>query len=121
MRDTDTNVNKKEFILKIILLTKITYSMIRAYAHFFGIIILNKILKKIKSAISESFGIRCPPSIQSKTADVFDVFDFENDCAEWSTLPINETAFCGKCSRKNQNSFLYNVNSPLSFKYVNII
>lgn len=87
--------------------------------NFFTKIYIETILNQsqIKLTIAESFGIRCPVSIQTKTNDVFEVYDYEDEC-EWSNMPLNETAFCGKCSRMNQNTFFNNVSSSLSFKYV---
>jgi hypothetical protein len=74
--------------------------------------------KKIKNEVEKSFGIRCPKSVCLKEAGkVMEVFDYETECA-WSDRPLNESAFCGKCARKNQQSIFWNLNSSLSFNHV---
>lgn len=70
----------------------------------------------IQNQIAQSFGIRCPVSIQvNNEKDSFKTFDYE-ECS-WGENMINETAFCGKCS--NRNHYLFrNLNSSLNYKYV---
>ena len=73
---------------------------------------------KIKTAIGKSFGIRCPNSVQAESsADIVKTFDFESEC-QWSEMPLDETAFCGKCARKNSIGLLYNLNTSLTYNYV---
>ncbi len=36
-------------------------------------------------------------------------------------MPLNETAFCGKCSLTNNNLLFTNNNYPLTFNYVMIV
>jgi len=33
-------------------------------------------------------------------------------------MPLDDTAFCGKCARKNSVGLLYNLNSSLTYNYV---
>lgn len=68
---------------------------------------------EIKSAVSESFGIRCPGSIQNSDSEV--TFDYET--CSWQNNQLNTTAFCGKCS--NPSNRLFN-NLDLSLKYENV-
>lgn len=76
-------------------------------------------LDVIQNQIGQSFGIRCPVSIQiNNDIDSFKTFDYE-DCS-WDENMINETAFCGKCSNKNHYLFK-NLNSTLNYKYVSIL
>ena len=75
-------------------------------------------LKKIKTAISNSFGIRCPNSIiASGTTDTFLVYDYET--CQWDNMPVQSVAFCGKCSNVNNANLFYNTaNNTLSYNYV---
>ena len=73
----------------------------------------------IQKQISQSFGIRCPVSIQiNDDKDSFKTFDYE-DCS-WGENMVNETAFCGKCSNKDHYLFK-NLNSTLDYKYVSFM
>ena len=72
----------------------------------------------LKSELEKSFGIRCPNSIVQKIPNVvYSVFDYESEC-DWSNTPLNETAFCGKCAKKNSNTILSNANIPLTYNFV---
>ena len=55
-------------------------------------------LKKVQSALDKSFGIRCPVGVQMDDTNSVYLDDFENSC-QWSPMPFNYTAFCGKCSQ----------------------
>lgn len=71
----------------------------------------------IESVIDESFGIRCPNSIQKNNAsESFETFDYEG--CSWGDKMLNETAFCGKCASSNTNSFFRNLNVSLSYNFV---
>ncbi|CAF0756351.1 unnamed protein product [Brachionus calyciflorus] len=71
----------------------------------------------IKKSIDSFFGIRCPLSIISPIGnEAHSKFDFENECTE-SDKPLEEIAFCGRCSR-NGNIIVQNTNSSLSFRHL---
>ncbi|RMZ95338.1 fibrocystin-L-like isoform X1 [Brachionus plicatilis] len=70
----------------------------------------------IKAALKKTFGIRCPVSIQEKTEDVHDVYDFET-CWSIPEGNLNDNAFCGQCSSRSSSLF-YQVNAFSSFKYL---
>ena len=73
----------------------------------------------MQSAISNSFGIRCPNTLTANsTASTFRVFDYESSC-QWNNMPSSETAFCGKCSLQN-NALLFSntANNTLAYNYV---
>ncbi|CAF0710276.1 unnamed protein product [Brachionus calyciflorus] len=72
--------------------------------------------ENIKSAIEESFSIRCPNSISNPGKNEFNTFDFEDEC-QVSDKPLNETAFCGKCAR-NSNIIFNGLNSSLVNNFV---
>ena len=70
----------------------------------------------IKKAVDQSFGIRCPTSIQSKEdKDVHTVWDFEG-CNPGVNM-INETAFCGKCA-KQTHYLMQNSEAKMNHKFV---
>ena len=71
---------------------------------------------KIKGAIKEMFEVRCPTSINKVKDDVKYVNDYENDC---TTSNANETAFCGKCSRRNNGVLVSGL--AVSLKYNTVI
>lgn len=64
----------------------------------------------------KTFGIRCPASIQEKTEDVHDVYDFES-CSNILEGDLRDTAFCGLCSSKNSRLF-DNIRAFGMFKFV---
>lgn len=72
---------------------------------------------KIKSAILDSFGVRCPKSIDQKGNDknILFVRDYENGC---STDNPDATAFCGRCSMKGEEYLFRNVNASMEFNHV---
>ena len=77
---------------------------------------LNSEAKDIKEAIDQSFGIRCPNSIQQQDdTQSFATFDFE-DCA-WGENIVSETAFCGKCASQSR-FFFRGLNVPLTYEHV---
>jgi hypothetical protein len=49
---------------------------------------------KIRNTIDSAFGIRCPASISSESAQVVKVYDYEG-CV-YDSKPVDENAFCGK-------------------------
>jgi hypothetical protein len=75
------------------------------------------LILKIFKSVSDTFGIRCPSSIIDQNNDVIRVFDFET--CEWDSMPLNNSAFCGKCARKNSASLVWNINTTLTFSQVN--
>lgn len=73
----------------------------------------------IEQAITTSFGIRCPNSLQiNNRADSFTTLDYE--ACSWGDSMVNETAFCGKCASTNTGTFFSSLNVSLSFEYVSI-
>ncbi len=66
------------------------------------------------TALSQTFGIRCPASILSGT-DVVKVMDFESN--SYGNDALNNTAFCGTGSQYNY-LFLTNINTNVQFRYV---
>lgn len=61
------------------------------------------------------FGIRCPASILNSSDTIY---TNDNEVCIWGTNPLTETAFCGKCSKKNTNSLFYNLNTTLDNKFI---
>ena len=43
---------------------------------------------------------------------------FDSETCTWNSNLLTETAFCGKCAKKNTNNLFWNVNSTLVYKYV---
>ena len=66
--------------------------------------------------MKDVFGVRCPASISKKETDqVKYLNDFENGCTPEN---VNESAFCGKCSKRNSGSLFKNLNSSLIYSHV---
>lgn len=72
-------------------------------------------LQQINAVISDSFGIKCPASILTSTDSIISN-DYEY--CSWANNQLNETAFCGKCSKKNSNNLFWNKNTTLDYKYI---
>ena len=71
---------------------------------------------EIKSAVSESFGIRCPGSIQMNNESVsMATYDYET--CSWGNNQLKDKAFCGKCSNTG-NRLFSNLNSSLTYEHV---
>lgn len=70
--------------------------------------------------MNKFFSIRCPSSIINPPSSVVhSIFDFEDLCTD-SDRTLGEVAFCGRCA-KNSDTIVQNINSSLTFRYVNII
>ena len=71
----------------------------------------------IKAVVDNSFGIRCPNSIQvNNSKESFQTFVYET--CTWGDDMVSEVAFCGKCANRNTASLFTNLNVSLSYQFV---